>query len=444
MEKEFNRHEPDEDLNTYLRTTKKEIEEQSSFLQTLNVMLVLFLGVLLSIFILADNGDFLVKKFGRDSIVTQSFMKLAKNNEKKEKADFSFPFGLKKQNILFLGIDANEYGTDPFAGTRSDTIIILNIDPKTKSINAISVPRDSKIYLPRDKGVNKINAAHAIGGIKMTKETIEDTLGVRIDRYIIVNDEAVRQIVNTMGGLDLYVEKPLKYTDWSAKLQINLPKGQQHLTGDQAIGYLRFRHDGMGDIGRTQRQQWFLRAFINKIKDPKMIVVIPDVISVAKKYVKTDMSLYEMSQYATMLKNIDLEKMEIATLPGAPNQKGYTSYWILDPAKTQEVINRLIYRDKPAFNASIPMAAGVMYSKENEALAKGLVEELQGLGVDVKCSGAAGRTHSQFIAHDNKVTGEYYDYLKKKTGSLKNIQFVYDPVRYYCPGTDFTVVLSGQ
>ncbi len=433
-----------EDTNPYLRKTKKNIEEQSTFIQTLNVMLLIFLGVLLSIFILADNGEFLTEHFGRNSIVTQSFMKLNKNNEKKEKADFSFPFGLKKQNILFLGVDVGDNPNDPFLGVRSDTIIIFNIDPKTKSVNAISVPRDSKIYLPRDKGVNKINAAHAFGGIKMTKETIEDTLGIRIDRYIVVHDEAVKQIVDTIGGINLYVEKPMRYNDWAGKLRINLNKGENHLNGSQAVGYLRFRQDEMGDIGRTQRQQWFLRAFVNKLKDPKTVIIIPDIISVAKKYVKTDMSLYEMSQYATMLRSVDLEKTEIATLPGAPNQTGYISYWILDPEKTQEVINRLIYRDKPAFDNGVRLKAGVMYSPDNAERAKVLTDEFKALDIDVKCSGAAGKTHSQFIVHQNKVTNDYFEFLKKKTTMMKDIQLVYDPIRYYCSDTDFTVVLSGQ
>ena len=73
----------------------------------------------------------------------------------------------------------------------------------------------------------------------------------------------------------------------------------------QAVEYLRFRHDALGDIGRTQRQQWLLRSLLTKMKQPSTITKIPDIISVAKKYVKTDMSFYEMSQYAALTKHID-------------------------------------------------------------------------------------------------------------------------------------------
>jgi len=443
---ENNKNTKNEPQNPYLKNAKRSIEDQSSFVRTLNIMLIVFVGILLSIFILADNKDFLEDKFGNDSLITKLFVSLAKSKSKKEHAEFALPFGLKRQNILFLGVDANNSGSekDRWSNTRSDTIIVVNIDPKTKSINAISVPRDSKVYLPNNKGVNKINAAHALGGVRMTKETIEDTLGIRIDRYIIVHDDAVRKIVEALDGIDLYVEKNMYYNDYAGKLHINLKKGENHLTANEAVGYLRFRHDATGDIGRTQRQQWFMRALITKLQEPQTITKIPDIVSVAKKYVKTDMSLYEMSQYAALMKQIDLDKIEIATLPGAPNKRGYISYWILDPEKTQETINRLIYRDKVSINDANHFAASVMYSSENKENAEKLIDNLKTAGIEVKCTGSANKMHTQFISHSNKVTNEYYNWLKKKAPGFSGIQFVYDPANYYCAETDFTIILSGK
>ena len=84
-----------------------------------------------------------------------------------------------------------------------------------------------------------------------------------------------------------------------------------------------------------------MKSLFEKFHSPQVITKIPEVLNVANTYVKTDLSFYEMSQYASMLRSIDRNKIEIATLPGAPNQKGYISYWILDPVKTQEVINRI-------------------------------------------------------------------------------------------------------
>lgn len=429
--------------HAFVKRAKQAKEERSSFAKVLIGMIIVFIGVILSIFVMADNENFLEKHFGEDSFITKLFQKLTMSNDNKEHADFALPFGLRRQNILFLGVDASGNPRDLWTGTRTDTIILVNIDPRTKSVNALSIPRDSKVYLPGDNGVNKINAAHAIGGIEMTKRTIEDTLGVHIDRYIMVHDSAVKEIVDAMDGLDVYVEKPMHYNDNAGHLHINFNKGNHHLDGQQAVEYLRFRHDALGDIGRTQRQQWLLRSLLTKMKQPSTITKIPDIISVAKKYVKTDMSFYEMSQYAALTKHIDMDKIEVAMLPGAPNQKGYISYWILDPEKTQEVVNRVIYRDnKGAFDETTPVTASVLSS--DSARGAQMASNLKEVGIEVKCTGHTSRAHSQFVAHSSKITNEYYNHLTKKNEVFGGLQFVYDPVNYQCGETDFTIILSGN
>lgn len=431
-------------IDKYLNENEDEKKDKSTFIKIVIVMTIIFIGVLFAIFLFADNKEFLEDEFGQDSFITKLFIKLTQSNNDKEKAEFALPFGPRKQNILLLGVDSNGEGSDLWKGTRTDTIVVLNIDPKSKSLNAISIPRDSKVYLPGDNGIQKINAAHAIGGINMTVRTIEDTLGIRIDKYIMVHDEAVRKIVEALGGVDIYVEKNMHYNDYSGNLHINLTKGQHHLDADEVIGYLRFRHDAMGDIGRTQRQQWFLRGLLQEIQKPETIAKIPEILSIAKEYVKTNMSLYEMSQYAALAKHFDIDNIEIATLPGSPNKKGYTSYWILDPEKTQEVINRLIYREKIQSDKT-QFVASVLYTNENTQDAKKLIEMLKTNNVEVKCTDRTMATHSQFIAHTKYVTKEYYNWLEKKVPDLDNArQFVYDPINYYCADTDFTIILAGQ
>lgn len=443
MQEERDNLQKENPIDNYLKQTQESRKEQSSFVKILIVMIIVFIGVLFAIFLFADNKQFLEDEFGQDSFITKLFVKLTQSNNKKEKAEFSLPFGPRKQNILLLGVDSNGADTDLWVGTRTDTIVILNVDPKSKSLNAISIPRDSKVYLPKNMGIQKINAAHAIGGIDMTIKTIEDTLGIKIDRYIMVHDDAVKKIVEALGGIDIYVEKDMHYNDYSGNLHINLTKGQHHLDADEVIGYLRFRHDAMGDIGRTQRQQWFLRGLLQDLQKPQTVAKIPQILSVVKEYVKTDMSLYEMSQYAALAKHFNIDNIEIATLPGAPNKKGYTSYWILDPEKTQEVVNRLIYRERVKSDKT-QFAASVMYSNDRATEGKELIEELEANNIKVKCTGTSNATHAQFIAHSKDVTPEFYNWLKKKVSKLNSRQFVYDPVNYYCADTDFTIILAGQ
>lgn len=430
--------------NDYLNRMKQEQQEQETFIRAIIIMFIVFIIVIAALFTFSDNIGFIKSQFGENSSITSFLNKINEDNDIKEKAEFSLPFGPRRQNILLLGVDASNNDSDLWTGTRTDTIILVNVDPKSKSVNAISIPRDSKVYLPDNNGIQKINAAHAIGGVGMTIRTIEDTLGVHIDRYIMVHDNAVKAIVEALGGVDVYVEKPMRYHDYSGKLHIDLTKGEHRLSPEQAVGYLRFRHDALGDIGRTHRQQWFLRGLLHELQKPETITKIPDIIDVTKKYVKTNMSLYELSQYAALAKHIDMDKIEIATLPGEPNKKGYISYWILDPQKSQEVIDRLIYREKVQPDENMVLSAGIMYSLANAQEAETVKNELAAAGVNVTCTGNLAKTHTQFIAHSSKVTNEYYNWLKKKTPSIAGYQFVYEPVNYYCGETDFTVIVAGK
>jgi len=429
--------------NPFERYALDRNSSQSSFRKALTIMTIVFLTAIFAIFLFAGNQGILDEKLSKYPFVSNFLSKLSLGNNSKDKPEFVLPFGLRRQNILLLGVDSNGADSDLWVGTRTDTIILLNIDPKTRTVNALTIPRDSKVYLPKGMGVQKINAAHAIGGIEMTVKTIEDTLGVHIDKYVMFHDEAVRAIVEALGGVDIYVEKRMHYNDNAGHLHINFEKGYHHLTEKDAVEYLRFRHDALGDIGRTQRQQWFIRGLLAELQKPETITKIPKIISVANKYIKTDMSVYEMTQYASLAKGINMDNLEIAMLPGAPNKHGYTSYWILDPDKTQEVVNRLIYRNtsnahKESYTASI------MSSPDKAQEAKNLQKALENAGIKVQCSGTLRSGHSQFIAHSKYVTTAYYSELKKVVPEVKSRQFVYDPATFMCADTDFTVVVAGE
>lgn len=430
--------------SAFLKHIEAEKDETSNFAKTLLILVLIVCALIIGFLLSLKDEKTIEQLFGKDNIISQKLIEFVHNKSFKRKAQFSLPFMPRKQNILLLGVDSNGSETDPWKGTRSDTIVLLNIDPKTRSVNAISIPRDSKVYLPDDNGVQKINAAHALGGVKLTKKAVEETLGVKVDRYIVVSDEAVKRLVDALGGVPIYVEKRMNYDDYSGGLHVHLSKGLNVLDGKNAVGYLRFRHDGLGDIGRTQRQQWFLRGLLEKVQTPQAIAKIPEMLNIASTYVKTDLSLYEMSQYAALAKSFDISKIQVATLPGAPNKKGSVSYWILDPDKTQEVINRLIYRDEPSVADNTTFVAGVMYSPDKEQQAMQIKSELKELGFKVNCVGRGHLPHSQFVANSSTVSGDFFNWLKKKVPEIKHNQFVYDPNKFYCVNSDFVIIVSGQ
>ena len=427
-----------EEYKEFLKNIREEREKSSNWAKLIITIVIALLCAIIVCVILVEN-NILTRFIKTDLEDTTGIFKL----NRVDKKTFETPFSPRRQNILILGVDSNGKNTDMWNGTRSDTILVVNIDPKTHSIKAISIPRDSKVYLPDGKGIQKINSAHALGGVNLVKKTLKETFGIRIDKYILIHDEAVEKIIDALGGLPIYVEKRMLYHDYAGNLHIDLQKGNTVLNGRQAVGYLRYRKDGLGDIGRTQRQQWFMKSLFEKLHSPQIITKIPEVLNVANTYIKTDMSFYELSQYATLARGIDKNKVEIATLPGAPNQRGHISYWILDPTKTQEVINRMIYRDKPNIEG-YKFKGGIMYSPSRVKDAEILKQNFNELGYEMNTLQISHLSHPRFVANKNEVTIEFYNYLQKKLPEIQDMQFIYDPTEMFSLGCDFTIILAEQ
>ena len=208
-----------EEYRAFLKNIREEREESSNLVKlTVTVIMALLCAVIVCV-ILVENNLF-IKLTPNTTEDTTGVFKFSRE----EKKSFEVPFTPRRQNILVLGVDSNGQGTDMWEGTRSDTILIVNIDPKTHSVKAISIPRDSKVYLPDGKGIQKINSAHALGGINLVKKTLKETFGIKIDKYIIIHDEAVEKIVDALGGIPIYVEKRMLYHDYAGKLHIDLQK----------------------------------------------------------------------------------------------------------------------------------------------------------------------------------------------------------------------------
>lgn len=359
------------------------------------------------------------------------------------RVEFNLPFSPRRQNILFMGVDVVSNAQDPFKGNRSDTMLLISIAPYGKDINIISIPRDSKVYIANRNKPDKINHAFAYGGPDLSVKTVEETFGVRIDHYIALSNEGLIKFIDTIGGLPIYIEKDMYYHDSTAGLHIELTQGEHVLNGEQTEGYLRFRKDALGDIGRIRRQQWFFNALMARLKEPSVLVKLPEVLKVMPKYIKTDLSVYELSQYAAMVKSIDTSSIQVATLPGTPSTKGIVSYWILDPDKTQEIINKLVYRDKSA-PLTEALSVGILYTPSREAVARELKMHLEQSGAIVKMQNRSRLTHDHIAIHNLDVSGDTIDSLKKTIPEMKEKQTVYDPVGFNKAAKDFTVVLAGS
>ena len=435
----------DEQYSTFLKYKEKNDEDENKLIIILRIIFIIFFMVIittLTMFIITNYDDI--------STIIESFTdkKLAgvKISQKPDLTPSKFNFKMlsRYQNILLLGVDSNGPNTLPFSGVRSDTMIILSIDIHGKSVNAISIPRDSKVYIAEGHGVQKINSAYALGGIDLTKKTIEETLGIKIHNYIIVNAEGVRQLIDAIGGVPIHIDQNMHYHDYAAGLHIDFSKGDYVLSGEEAEEYLRFRKDALGDIGRVHRQQKFIKALIEQVKSPEALRKIPEALKIASLYTRTDLNLYQMSQYAAAARDIDLNKVEFVMLPGGPNKKGIISYWILDPEKTQQVINRLIYRQKTDM-APNEFSVGLMYSRMKEIEAMTIREQLKSAGYDVNCTGRSSMIEeSQIIGYNTQISKDMIKAMQRKVPEISEYRFVHNPVRNYCNNSDVVITIKND
>ena len=196
-------------------------------------------------------------------------------------------------NLLIFGTDLN-YDSEtgkPIAGMvgRTDTLILAHLDPARGQINLLSIPRDTLVTIP-GYGMAKINAANVYGGKELEIETVRIFTHKPIDYYIGIDIGSFIRLVDMLGGVNLYVEKNMRYIDRAQKLNIDLTMGWQKLSGEKAHEYIRFRHDAEGDIGRIQRQQNFLRALLITLIRPSNLLKSPYAIWFTLKDIKTNLA----------------------------------------------------------------------------------------------------------------------------------------------------------
>lgn len=239
--------------------------------------------------------------------------------------------------VLLAATDADGY--------RTDTMMVMTYDVENQKVGVVSVPRDTLIN--RSKGNPKL--VYGPGGVEQRREDIADMLGIPIDRYVQVNIKGFVALVDYLEGVDFYVPCDMDYDDPYQDLYIHFKKGQQHLSGQQAMEVARFRknNDGTGytDVGRTQTQQNLLIALAQKVLAWNSVSKINGFVEIFNQYVKTDMELSEMLYFASQAVYLDTSSgVETATLQGNGEAawRGYTYCYELDPQTTLDTVNRLL------------------------------------------------------------------------------------------------------
>ncbi|WP_144941839.1 LCP family protein [Paenibacillus sp. 32O-W] len=203
--------------------------------------------------------------------------------------------GKERVNILLLGGDAR----DPNEAPRSDTMLVASIDPVTKKSYLFSILRDTYVKIPGHNS-DRINAALAFGGPNLAMRTASELLGIPIQYYIYTDFQGFVALVDAVGGIDYEVEKDMYYYDSYDNFKIDLKKGYQHLDGEKAIQYVRFRHDATGDYTRTERQRNFLSALAKKMQSTTSLLRLPNILQSIDPYIETNIPMNDMLKLASL------------------------------------------------------------------------------------------------------------------------------------------------
>ena len=293
-------------------------------------------------------------------------------------------------NVLLVGSDSRENATGYVAdatgkgdagtaGQRSDTIMVLHIDPQKGKAAILSIPRDLYVPIPGTGGRDKVNASFSIGGPPLLIQTIKDVLGIEINHYVEVDFNGFERIVNTVGGVKVYVDAPAR--DFMTGLDIP-SAGCNELDGYQALAFVRSRYyetyergrwvpGSNSDIDRIGRQQDFIRRILKKavssgLSNPLTLNRLID-IGVENVRVDQQMSTRDITTVARRFRSIDPDTVDMLTLPTTDGFMGGAAVQLLDTAKAQEYIDRLNGIEPPDPKAVRPAEVAVTVLNGNGA-----------------------------------------------------------------------------
>lgn len=254
-------------------------------------------------------------------------------NEQLVTSSFDEPF-----YMMLIGSDKRE--DDEEMGARSDTNIVVRIDPVNNQATLVSIPRDTMIDID-GYGTNKFNAAYNYGGAAAAIREASQLTGVDISHYAEVNFDALVSLVDAVGGVDVVVDERIDDPDadnsWSGTDPVIIEEGEQHLNGTQALVFARSRAYVDGDFTRTSNQRKLIEALANKVLSLP-VTELPGVVQAAAKCVTTDMKIADIISLAQQFQGNGDLTMYSAMLPSITGYVGDVSYVFADEDKVTEMM----------------------------------------------------------------------------------------------------------
>lgn len=256
-------------------------------------------------------------------------------------------FEAETLNILLMGTDKS--------GLRTDTMMVIHYNQKTKTTSLFSIPRDYRIEVSDElkelihyrSDHMKMTEMHSYGKAadysspaSLTTQVAEELMNIKIDHFVLINIAGFKKVVDSVGGVEVNVPQNLEYHDPSQDLHISLKAGLQTLDGEMAEQFVRFRqsnsHKGYGDFGRMEMQQYFLTAFVKKLFSANSIFNMTQIYASLTEFVTTDATLEDAIGILNTAKDADLKRVYAHTLPSVSETINGGSYQI--PPPTEELI----------------------------------------------------------------------------------------------------------
>ena len=250
--------------------------------------------------------------------------------------------------VLFLMMGVDVPDAKNAKTTRTDTMMLIKANFDEGSLDLLSLPRDTR--LPVNGNMDKLNHAHVYGGTPLTIKTLKEFMDIDLNYYVKVDYRAVSSIVDAIGGVDLYVPRRMEYHDTTAgqEFHVDLYEGQQTLDGNQAMQFLRWRKNNAqtrgyvdGDVGRIEAQQYFMTELMKQTLQAKNIIKLPQMVNTYFDYVDTNIPMSAVLKGVTMAGNMDMDKVNMQTLPGDGQYIGDVSYFVYDEIEAEKVISEM-------------------------------------------------------------------------------------------------------
>lgn len=255
-------------------------------------------------------------------------------------------------NTLVMGLDRGSVpGEEDVA--RTDIMMLVSVDSKHKKAAVISIPRDTRVKIPGKSNYYKINAAHAIGGPELAIETVKSFTGLPIHHYAVIDFEGFKQIVNAVGGVPMHIDVAIhdKYAG-------DVPAGDVVLNGDQALAFVRARHDPnavpAGDLDRVKNQRKFLQAMLSCVSHTRSPFKIISLVDAVSANVKTDMTFMGMLSLGRSLQGSGKDGVQMTTAPGQAKIIGGAWYYIVDEAAFKELLSTFATKTEVGPEATTP------------------------------------------------------------------------------------------